>query len=495
MNIVIDFDGKEFQKADLTYLGLTSSGEKYKMKWNNKEAMDEFKDLKLPKDFKAKKGQAISFTDEGIHFRALGLGEKKDLNKEPLRKFIAKTYKATKTESYETIAFDLDSFETKLNLTDLFEVFYEAIALADYTFDKYKKEPTKSSIKKVVLYSKEKKNKNAVLKAIDHVKKTTESMNFTRDLVNEAPNVLHSEAYAKIVEKDVKANLKGVKVKILNKAEIKKENMNLFLSVNAGSGKEPRLVHLTYTPKKVTKNTKHFALVGKGITFDTGGYSLKPGASMMGMKFDMGGSATLYGAFRAAVLNNSPHKITCLLAMTDNAVNENATVPDSIVKGRNGMTVEILNTDAEGRLIMSDTLDYASDLKPDYIIDAATLTGACLVALGQEVCALMTNSEKFGNKLKKSAKEMDEYLWELPIIDEWRDEMKSDIADLRNIGKSRFAGTATAGAFLENFVGKGIEWIHLDIAGVCDSQKHLPYCPPKGGSGIMVRSIAHLLCS
>ena len=267
----------------------------------------------------------------------------------------------------------------------------------------------------------------------------------------------------------------------------------MFLSVNNGSAHDARLVHLSYTPKKATKNTKHYALVGKGLTFDTGGYSLKPGGSMMGMKFDMGGSATVYGAFRAAVMNDAPYKLTCILGMTDNMVNELATVPDSIVKARNGMTVEILNTDAEGRLVLGDCLDYACDQKPDYIIDAATLTGACLVALGSEVCAVLGNDDKFIKSIKDSAEATSEYMWQLPIIQEWRDDMKSHVADLKNIGTPMRAGTATAAAFLEYFIKNDISWAHLDIAGVCDSQAHLPYCPNKGGSGLIVRTLHHLL--
>ena len=214
---------------------------------------------------------------------------------------------------------------------------------------------------------------------------------------------------------------------------------------------------------------------------------------MMRMKFDMGGSATVYGAFRAAVLNDAPYKITCILGMTDNAVNESATMPDSIVKGRNGMTVEILNTDAEGRLVLADCLDYACDQKPDYLIDAATLTGACLVALGNEVCAALGNDNKFMKQVLNSAKANDEYMWELPIIPEWRNDMKSKVADLKNIGTPARAGTATAAAFLENFVKGDVKWTHLDIAGVCTDQKHLPYCPPVGASGLVVRSLHHLL--
>ena len=216
---------------------------------------------------------------------------------------------------------------------------------------------------------------------------------------------------------------------------------------------------------------------------------------MVNMKFDMAGSATVYGAFRAAALLGLPVKVSCFLGMTDNAVNELATMPDSIVTAKNGKTVEILNTDAEGRLVLGDVLTYASEHKPDAIIDAATLTGACLMALGTEVCGLMGNDDKLKNSLKKAAGNTDEYIWDLPIIPEWREDMKSNIADLKNIGGSRWGGTAKAAAFLENFVGEGIAWAHLDIAGCGDSQGHLPYCPTKGASGMMVRTLVEYIKS
>ncbi len=188
-----------------------------------------------------------------------------------------------------------------------------------------------------------------------------------------------------------------------------------------------------------------------------------------------------------------PVKISCFLGMTDNAVNEHATMPDSIVTARNGKTVEILNTDAEGRLVLGDVLSYASDMKPDAVIDAATLTGACLVALGSEVCAVLGNDKKLTDALLKAAGDADEYMWQLPIVDEWREDMKGTISDLKNIGGSGFGGTAKAAAFLEEFVAKGVSWAHLDIAGVGDSQKHLPYCPSKGASGIIIRSLVRYL--
>jgi leucyl aminopeptidase len=330
-------------------------------------------------------------------------------------------------------------------------------------------------------------------KALSSTKNICESINVMKDFINEVPNVLHSVEYANRIEADVKKNLKGVKVKILNKAAIQKEKMGMFLSVNSGSAHEPRLVHLTYEPACSNSKTKHIALVGKGITFDTGGYSLKPGANMAGMKNDMGGSATVYGAFRAAVLEKAPVKITCILVMTDNAVNSNATFPDAVVTARNGKTVEILNTDAEGRLILGDALDYACDQNPHYIIDAATLTGACLVALGNQVCAILGNDQKWINEVLGAAKAQDEYMWQLPIINEWRQDIKSKVADIKNIGTPMRAGTAIGAAFLEEFIKNDIKWAHLDVAGVVDSQSHLPYCSGHGASGLIVRSLTHLL--
>ncbi len=490
------FNSKNASK-ETTHLITAASSEKEKVNFLSvcKDTKKMLQSHPLSKDYKAGLGEVLSLTNETHKVVVFGLGDQKDLTSEKLRRNFAKVLKPLLKKN---LMIDVDSFSKKHKGQKGLEILLEALMLSDYSFSKYKSKDKKDKKKESSMHILSDKLTPAKFKSsLERIEAISSSVHVCRDFVNEAPNVLHSEEYAKLIEKDVKENLKGcgVKVKILKKSEIKKEKMNLFLSVNAGSAYEPRLVHLTYTPKKANKKTKHVAVVGKGITFDTGGYSLKPSGSMIGMKFDMGGSATLYGAFRSAVLQKSKNKITCVLAMTDNAVNSLATMPDSIVKGRNGKTVEILNTDAEGRLILADALDYTCDLKPDEIIDAATLTGACLVAFGIEVCALLGNDQKMMNNLLKSAKEADEYLWQLPLIDEYRDQMKSKIADLKNIGKARMAGTATAAAFLENFIKNDISWSHLDIAGVCDSQVHLPYCPTNGASGVMVRTVSHYLMS
>lgn len=458
-----------------------------------KEITAEFSKLKFNQNFAGGKSEIFNFNlTNGTQIKMVGLGEKVKYNNEVLRKAIANSIKQALAEKHETIVFDLESFNLSGNLVKTAELMAQSLYLTNYSFDKYKSKPSKPNLKKIIFATTSKATAK-IAESINVAKIVTSSVNLARDLVNEVPNTLHSEHYAKWIDEDCKKNLKGVKVKILNKAEIKKEGMGIFLSVNAGSAWEPRLVHLTYTPKKVTPKTKHYAVVGKGITFDTGGYSLKTGQGMMGMKHDMAGSASMYAAFRAAALLNSPHKLTCILAITDNAVSSTATMPDSVVKGRNGKTVEILNTDAEGRLILADALDYACDQNPDVIIDAATLTGACIVALGSQVAAIMTNNQKLAERVLSCAKAEDEYMWQLPIIDEWRQDIKSKIADIKNIGSPGKAGTAIGAAFLEEFIKNDIAWAHLDIAGVADSASHLPYCPSHGASGVVIRTVLNFL--
>ncbi len=492
VKITLTHNKNQLLSAPLTVIAVTQKNKKIQFKGLSSDVTKQLQDYQHVQNFKGSLGDEllVSVSPKQSYY-LLGLGDEKKLTSEKLRRFFAKSIQQVEKINEKKLLVNLDTIPNVTSSISKTEILSEAALMTDYKFDRHKNKKIKKSITELIFFTAKssKKEQEVIIQA----NRTCESINFARDLINEAPNILHSERYAKIIEKDVKDNLKRVKTKILNKADLKKEKMNLFLSVNNGSAYEPRLVHLTYTPSKSNQKTKHYALVGKGITFDTGGYSLKPSGSMMGMKFDMGGSATVYAAFRAAVLNQSPHKLTCLLAITDNAVNSKATTPDSIVVARNGMSVEILNTDAEGRLILADTLDYACDLKPDAILDAATLTGACLVALGSEVGALLSNNHKLSLQLLKCAKERDEYLWELPIIEEFRIDMKSKVADLKNIGTPMRAGTATAAAFLEYFIKDDIPWAHFDIAGVGDSQKHLPYCPSQGASGLMVRTLYQYL--
>lgn len=506
MNAILDLSGEQFLNAELKILtafqktsASTAKNAKPEISvsvdhWADKSLKEEFQNLKSLKNFKAVKDETLTFSGAtGETVWVVGLGDKTKFGAEDIRKAVAKILKNAKASKVTSLAFDVPGFNSIRNEIETTRLIYESLMMADYTFDKYKSKKVEKPELTVILAHMEKKNSVKLQKAISSVQNICSSISIIKDFINEAPNYLHSEEYARLVEADVKKNLKGVKIKILNKAQIQKEKMGLLLSVNAGSAYEPRIVHLTYEPARSNAKTKHVALVGKGITFDTGGYSLKPGANMMGMKNDMGGSATVYGAFRAAVLEKSPIKITCILAMTDNAINSLATVPDSIITGRNGKTVEILNTDAEGRLILADAIDYACDQNPHYIIDAATLTGACLVALGNQVCAILGNDQKWMNEIMDAAKSQDEYMWQLPIINEWRQDIKSKVADLRNIGTPMRAGTAIGAAFIEEFVKNDIKWAHLDVAGIVEAQSHLSYCSPHGASGLLVRTLTQLL--
>lgn len=498
MKISLNTDAKSYTSQELVILAAYSVEGKSKLKTKvaelstkNKELRDAFHEVKALRHFKGERSENGTFTHNGTQFLVMGLGNKKDVTIEHLRRVIAEAYKlaANKVESF---SIDLDSFRVKSPEQSVAAI-VESLGMTSYVFDKHHSASKKPKLKHIHLDTTAKKVEGKKLNAqIEASMKLVDSITIARDFVNEPPNILNSEVYAKLVETDAK-KIPNVKTKVLNKAQMKKEKMDLFLSVNNGSAYEARLVHLTYTPKKVTSKTKHICLVGKGLTFDTGGYSLKPSDSMVNMKFDMAGSATVYGAFRAAALLGADVKITCILGITDNAINSFATTPDSVVKARNGKTVEILNTDAEGRLVLADCLDYASDLKPDAIIDAATLTGACLVALGHEVCALLGNDDKLANNLLKSAQDTNEYMWRLPIIEEFSTDIKSLNADLKNMGSNRFGGTAKAAAFLQEFVQKDIAWAHLDIAGIGDSQGHLPYCPPKGASGLVIRTLVNFL--
>ncbi len=459
----------------------------------SKEIKTAFEKIKTSVDFTGTAGSTYTLhLENGTTVLVYGLGEKKDVTFETLRNHSAKIYKAIAAK-YKEVAIQFDGFTIKSKADESLNAMVEGISLADYKFDRHFVTKTPAKLTEITFDSAAKKTGLKKLqKTLDDTLVVTESINVGRNFVNEAPNILRSTTYAKEVLEDIKGT-KGVKSKVLGRAELKKEKMGLFLSVNDGSAYEPQLVHLTYTPSKMTKKTKHIALVGKGLVFDTGGYSLKPSGSMVNMKFDMAGSATVYSAFRAVAKLGLDVKITCILGMTDNAVNEHATMPDAIVKARNGLSVEILNTDAEGRLVLADCLDYACDQKPDAIIDSATLTGAVLVSLGNQVCGIMGNDQKLTDKILKSAKNTDEYMWQLPIIQEFHDDMKSPVADLKNIGGSSFGGSSKAAAFLSKFVKNDIPWAHLDIAGIGDSQGHKAYCPAKGASGLIVRTLVDFL--
>ena len=263
--------------------------------------------------------------------------------------------------------------------------------------------------------------------------------------------------------KAIKKGNKRLSVQVLNEAEMKKLGMGSLLSVSAGSAEQAKLIAMQY--KGAAASKKPIVLIGKGITFDTGGISLKQGAGMDEMKFDMCGAATVLGLMKTLAELDLPINVVGIVAAAENMPGSKATKPGDVVTSMSGQTIEILNTDAEGRLVLCDALTYAARYKPDVVIDMATLTGACIVALGFEACGLMSNSDQLSADLLASGQASADRAWRLPIWDEYQSSLDSNFADMANIGSGRWAGAITAGCFLERFA-KDYQWAHLDIAGV-----------------------------
>lgn len=332
----------------------------------------------------------------------------------------------------------------------------------------------------------EKKRSAALRKGVTEGTALADGCLLARSLVNEPPNILTPRAMASRAR--AMGKKEGLKVKVFNVAQMKKMNMGGILGVGQGSTNPPCLIELKYSaPGK--KKRPHVALVGKGVTFDTGGISLKPGAGMDLMKSDMGGAAAVLGAALIVARLKLPVDLTVLVPAAENMPDGNAVRPADVITMASGKTVEILNTDAEGRLILGDALWYAGKSKPDFIMDAATLTGACVVALGKHFAGLMGNSGELIETLKQAGGETFERVWHLPLVDEHKEIMKGNWGDLQNIGGGREGGALTAAAFLAAFVDEKTAWAHIDIAGPSYTESPTPTCP-KGGTGFGARLMA-----
>jgi leucyl aminopeptidase len=340
-----------------------------------------------------------------------------------------------------------------------YRTFIEGIYLGNYTFDKYFK--TKKTIKELEVYfysEDERKLKSAIVKSLNVI----DGVNFAKDLQNEPSNVLTPSELASRISFKLKDA--GIKVRVFDEKEIKKRKMGGVLAVGKGSVNPPRFIVLEYNGALGKKNKKKIALVGKGVTFDSGGISIKPSSNMSEMKADMSGAAVVAGAILAAAKTNLPVNILGIIPAVENMPSQKSFKPGDIVLTASGKSIEIEDTDAEGRVILSDALEFASKAKPDVIIDLATLTAAVVVALGEFVGGLFTKYDKLAEELYKAGLKTYDRLWRLPLWDDFNYQIKSDVADVKNLGR-RWGGAITAAKFLEKFVDKNIAWAHLDIAG------------------------------
>jgi leucyl aminopeptidase len=424
------------------------------------------------KNFLSNEGGKIRVTKpsgkpDALMLMKVKLDEK--FNVDYFRNHLSELIASLKNESIKNIHIFIPSYTSVKKYFDdeeyYYQTFVEGILLGNYSFDKYKSKKEKEKILEVYFYS---DNTKKLKSAISIAEKLIASVNLTRDLQSEPANNLTPELFAKRIVSEVKKY--GIKSTVFKEAEINRWKMGGLIAVGQGSINKPRFIILEYKPalkiKKSKKGkTKSIAIVGKGITFDTGGISLKPSKNMGEMKADMSGAAVVVGTLIAAAKNKLPIHLYGIIPTAENMCSGEAIRPGDVIRISSGKTVEIEDTDAEGRVVLADALHYASQLKPDQIIDLATLTGACLVALGDFVAGMFTNNETMAENLYKSSLNTFDRVWRLPLWDDYNELITSDVADVANLGNTRWAGAITAAKFLEHFVNKNIPWTHLDIAG------------------------------
>lgn len=358
--------------------------------------------------------------------------------------------------------------------------FVEGALLGSYAFKRYvtPKEDDFAGVQSIEILD------GAKIETEFHVSKATaDAINFARDLVNEVPNVMTPDTLA-TKAKDI-ASIYKLQATIYDENHLQREGFNLIMAVGKGSVHPPRLIHLVYTPEGGAK--KKIAFVGKGVTFDTGGYNLKPGNSMLGMHSDMGGAAAVLGAARAIGELRPPHvEVHFVIPTTENSINGDAMKPQDIFMGYGKQTVEIQNTDAEGRLILADALAYIQEHNVDTIVDLATLTGACVVALGETTAAIFSDSDDLVAQLSQAAAQTGEDFWRMPLTKKLDKAIDTPTADMKNVGP-RWGGAITAALFLKRWV-KINDWAHLDIAGPAYTEKEATTAPP-GGTGFGVGTL------
>ena len=453
------------------------------------------------KSITGKLSETVTFREMGYkgfrHVVVVGLGKENSISHEDVRQASAVAYQALKALNVKEAALHFDGIATgKKDAADFARSTVEGLLLASYVFDELKsskkedKKDAKASQEMTVHVVSKLANDKAVKAAFTEGTILGTTVNFSRRL-GDLPGNLMTPTLLANAAVDAAKGIAGLKVTVWDKARIKKERMGGLLGVSMGSDQEPRFIIMEYKGAAAAK--KPVAFVGKGLTFDCGGISIKPSAGMEEMKFDMCGGANVIGTLLAIAKLKLKINAVGLIASTENLAGPSATKPGDVHTARNGKTFEVNNTDAEGRLILADALSYATELEPQVIIDAATLTGAMVMALGNTHTGYFTRNSQLKNKVEKAAGESGEWVWNMPLTDHHVKDMKGTYADLSNISSGKGAGSATAAAFLEQFVGEGIPWAHFDIAGTGWAVgNRLNYCTPKGASGVMVRTFVEL---
>ncbi|HVM40147.1 MAG TPA: leucyl aminopeptidase [Acidimicrobiia bacterium] len=439
-------------------------------------------------DFQANVGQTLAVpAGKALGADAVilvGLGDERKVDVDTLRRAAAAVARNSSKVAEVTTTF-LDSLSDSLGESDAAQAVAEGFALGAYQYldqkgagSKNGSGPTK--LRRVKIHG----GGDAARRGLAHGDIVARGVNLARDLVNGPPKKVTPSEMARVAR-----SIKGVRTTVWDKARCEQERLGGLLGVAAGSDEPPRLIRMTYTPERPRGTV---AIVGKGITFDSGGINLKPSGFIETMKYDMAGGAAVIGLMSIVAELRPPVKVIGLVPATENMPSGKATKLGDVLTIRNGKTVEVLNTDAEGRLVLSDALCLAVEAGADLIVDLATLTGACPVALGEEIAGVMGNNADAVQLVKDAAERTGERVWELPMPDDYRKMLDSDVADLKNVSQGRAAGTITAALFLKEFV-EDVPWAHLDIAGPAWRNNGANGYQPKGGTGWGVRLLAELL--
>ena len=425
-------------------------------------------------NFEAKSESTCFLYEKKLLF--VGLEEK---TIDEIRSASAFAIRAIKSTNFTSVAVNVEKKTLK--------AIVEGFVLGGYEFNKYKSEEKETKLKIELLSAKAKE----LQELLDEALIIANATNFTRDIVNTIPQEINPKTFAKLAKDLAKQN--NLSCNILEKEQLQKENANAMLAVGRASTYSPRLIHLSYKPKNAKKR---IILVGKGLTYDSGGLSLKPATSMVTMKMDKAGACATLGIIKAVSELKLPIEVDVFIGAVENMIGGNAYKPDDVLKSRSGKTIEVRNTDAEGRLVLADVLDYAQDKvkNPDYIFDFATLTGACMVALGQYTTGIMGHSSKLKHQISFAAKDAGELVGSLPFNKHLRKLLKSNIADICNIASKPYGGAITAGLFLDAFIKdeNKDKWLHFDIAGSAYTES--PWDVNNyGGTGAGVRMMVAFL--
>ncbi len=479
----------------VTFVAKAKADKKSSLNYLDKELAALIGDSIEEKAFSGDKKETLFYRniDNGAakHLLVVGLGEKP--NGESVRSAAGTVYSQLKSAKIKSAVIDLESLVKVVgDAAGTAQALTEGLILSDYVFDDFKNMKKKKEDKEEISITFATGAKSAgatVSKAVETGRILAEAANFAKWLGDTPGNYMTPTILA---DEAVNA-AKGTKLKVTvwDKARIKKEGFGGLLGVSQGSTQDPRFIILEYNG--AAKSKKPVAFVGKGLTFDSGGISIKPSAAMEEMKYDMCGGANVIATLLAIARLKLKINAIGLVPSTENMPGPSATKPGDIHIARNGKTFEVFNTDAEGRLILADALSYASEQKPAAIIDAATLTGAIVMALSNVHTGVFSNDSKLSGKIQKAADTTGELVWFMPLTEHHLEDIKGTYADLCNISNGKGAGSSTAAAFLEQFVEPGIPWAHFDIAGTAwNTANRLTYVPKKGATGVMIRTFVEL---